>query len=230
MKLLRPLATAGVTVLYVVLRWTCRIRRHGDPRDELRARAQPYIYSVLHAHHVSTLIDGEPGTGAMVSQSGDGALVLLCLRICGGIPIRGSTDKDGRDRGGRAAFRALVRHLEKGMPAYLAVDGPRGPRNRIHGGVALLSMKTGAAILNVCAVPRRRWILSRSWDRLQIPMPFSIIDFYFAEPIYARDGEKAEQFRDRIETGLNAMEREHDPGEAAIAQPVGVPESAARAA
>jgi lysophospholipid acyltransferase (LPLAT)-like uncharacterized protein len=96
--------------------------------------------------------------------------------------------------------------------------------------VALLAMKTGAAVLNVCAVPRRRWILSRSWDRLQIPLPFSTIDVYFGEPLYPRPGEKAEQFRQRIETELNALEREHDPAEAQRAQPAQLVQAAAKAA
>lgn len=220
MKALRPLAAWLLTVVYLVLKVTCRVRTHADPRPELRSAGRTYIYSVLHAHHVSTVLFGERGTGAMVSQSGDGALLVPCLRMAGIVPVRGSTDRGGRDRGGRAAFRALVRHMEGGRPAYLAVDGPRGPRNRIHPGVALLALKTGATVLNVCAVPRRRWVFARSWDRLQIPKPFSTIDVYFGETVHPQPGERAEHFRQRVETALNALEREHDPAEAEIAQPV----------
>ena len=72
-----------------------------------------------------------------------------------------------------------------------------------------------AAVLLMAAVPTRRWILKRSWDRLQIPQPFCRIDGYFAPPIMPAAGETAEQLRQRIENALNELEREHDPLEAA---------------
>src|SRR5690606_32055902 len=79
--------------------------------------------------------------------------------------------------------------------------------------IAVLSHKTGATVLNVIAVPSRRWILHKSWDRLQIPMPFCRIDAWFAEPITPRVGEGVEAYRKRIEESLNRLERSSDRGE-----------------
>ena len=104
-----------------------------------------------------------------------------------------------------------------GAPGYLAVDGPRGPRNRVHKGIAVLSQRTGAAVVNLVAVPTRRWIFTRAWDRFQIPKPFATIHGYFAEPLFYRDGEGVEQYRKRIETSLNDLERQHDPVESELA-------------
>lgn len=230
MKVLRPLAAWAAALLVLLLRLTCRIQRHGDPRPGLRAQSKTYVYSVLHAQQVATVIGAESGTGAMVSQSADGAILVPSLRLCGVVPVRGSSHNNGRDKGGRAAFQALLEHLSNGSPAYLAVDGPRGPRNRIHKGIALLSMKTGAPVINVCAVPSRRWVLSRTWDRMQVPKPFATIDVHFSEPIHHRDGESAECFRERIEASLNALERRHDPVEAQAAQPAAARASSAIAA
>ncbi len=230
MKVFRPIAGWAAAIVVLFLRWTCRIHRHGDPRAELRARSRGYVYSVLHAHQLATVIGAERGTGAMVSRSMDGAILVPSLRFCGVVPVRGSSSKNGRDKGGRAAFQALIEHVVDGSPAYLAVDGPRGPRNRIHKGIALLSLKTGAAVVNVCAVPNRRWILSRAWDRLQIPKPFTTINVYFSEPIALQDGENAEQYRQRIEASLNELEREHDPVEAKLAQSIAAGRSMAEAA
>lgn len=230
MKVFRPVAGWAAAMVVLFLRLTCRIRRHGDPRAELRARSRDYVYSVLHAHQLATVIGAERGTGAMVSQSMDGAILVPSLQLCGVVPVRGSSSKNGRDKGGRAAFQALIEHVTDGSPAYLAVDGPRGPRNRIHKGIALLSMKSGAAVVNVCAVPDRRWILPRTWDRLQIPKPFTTINVFFSEPIALQDGESAEQYRQRIEASLNQLEREHDPDEAKMAQPAVADRSLAEAA
>lgn len=223
MRFLMPLVAWLTAIAIVLLRATCRIRRHGDPRPGLRADSQRYAYSVLHAHQVSAIIDGEPGTGAMVSKSADGGIIIPSLRARGIIPIRGSSSRNGKDKGGQAGFQDLVNHVEAGAPAFLAVDGPRGPRNRIHRGIALLSQKTGAAVLNIVPVPSRRWILTGTWDRLQIPKPFATIQVYFSEPIFPQAGEETQAYCDRIEASLNALELQHDRSEAELCRQRAVP-------
>ncbi len=209
-----PLAIAALMLL---LRWTCRVRLHNDPRGDLRAAREPYIYSVLHAQQLAAATCGDRGTAAMVSQSQDGALVAIGLKCVGITPIRGSSRRRGRDNGGLSALHNLIEHVRGGQPAYLAVDGPRGPRNRVHKGIAVLSRQANAAVLNVVVVPSRRWFIKRSWDRLQIPVPFCRIDTYFATPIRSQAGETAENYRRRIEASLNELEAIHDPTEAALA-------------
>ena len=200
----------------LILRACCRIRLHDDPRPGLRAKSQAYTYSVLHSHQIAAVIHGERGTGAMVSRSDDGELLVPCLWICGIVPIRGSNRRMSGDKGGLAAIEALIVHVDGGSPGYLAVDGPRGPRNHVHKGIAVLSQRTGAAVVNMVAVPTRRWIFSRAWDRFQIPKPFSTIHGYFGEPLFYREGEGVEQYRKRIETSLNDLERKHDPIESEL--------------
>ena len=81
----------------------------------------------------------------------------------------------------------------------------------------MLSRKADALVLNTVVVPSRRWIIKRSWDRLQIPVPFCRIDAYFAEPLRSAPGESAEQFRKRIEDNLNELEMRFDPTESITA-------------
>jgi lysophospholipid acyltransferase (LPLAT)-like uncharacterized protein len=199
----------------LVLRATCRIRMHNDPRPTLRADGARYIYSVLHAHQIAAATRSDPGTAAMVSRSRDGDFVALGLRLAGIKTIRGSSlRRSSKDKGGLSALSELAEHLRSGAPAYLAVDGPRGPRNRVHKGIAALSHRTGAAVLNVVAVPTRRWIIRRSWDRFQIPKPFCRIDIIMAAPIWPRPDESIEEYRRRIEQSLCQLEALHDPVEA----------------
>lgn len=153
----------------------------------------------------------------MVSRSPDGQLLIPCLRICGIVPIRGSNRRKGDDKGGLGAIDSLADHIAAGAPGYLAVDGPRGPRNRVHKGIAVLSQRTGAAVINLVAVPSRRWIFTRAWDRFQIPKPFATIHGYFGDPLFPREGEGVEQYRKRIETALNDLEQRHDSIEAGLA-------------
>ncbi|MEM6330298.1 MAG: DUF374 domain-containing protein [Planctomycetota bacterium] len=198
----------------LTLRATCRVRVGHDPRPALREAGTPYVYSILHAQQAAAAINRERGTAAMVSASADGELLIRGFRAMGIRPVRGSNRSEDGDKGGRAALDAMVAHVRGGRPALIAVDGPRGPRNRARKGIAVLSRRSGAAVLNVVLVPRRRWVLSRAWDRMQIPKPFTTIDAYFAQPLGPAADESVEQYRARIEASLSALERRHDPGEA----------------
>jgi lysophospholipid acyltransferase (LPLAT)-like uncharacterized protein len=197
----------------LLLRWTCRRRFHNDQRAKLKARGFNYVYSVLHAHQIAAATLGHNGTAAMVSPSRDGELIAVGLKALKMIPIRGSSRRN-RDNGGLDALNEMIEHVRRGGPAYLAVDGPRGPRNRVHKGIAVLSQRSGAAVINVSVIPSRRWIIGRSWDRIQIPIPFCRIDCFFGIPILPVEGESVEDYRRRIEADLNAMEVVNDPSEA----------------
>ena len=203
----------GLSMLF--LRITCRVRVHNDPRGQLKANSENYAFSILHAHQLAAAINREPGTAAMVSQSGDGQLLVPGFWLLRVKAIRGSSRSERNDKGGRSALNGLVEHVKGGSPAIIAVDGPRGPRGQIRKGIAVLSKESGGAVLNVITIPNRRWILSRTWDRLQIPQPFSRIDAYFAEPLRLAEGESIESFRRRIEASLNLLEATYDPEEAA---------------
>jgi lysophospholipid acyltransferase (LPLAT)-like uncharacterized protein len=213
MKLIVKLASWAIAAATLALRLTWRLRLQDDPRPALRAAGRPYVYALLHAHQLASTIDSEPGTAAMVSRSQDGELIVGTLKALGIVPIRGSSGKRGQDKGGMDALEALAAHVAGGKPAYIAVDGPRGPRNRVRKGIAVLAQRTGAVVLVAVGVPTRRWILSKSWDRLQIPQPFARIDGYFSEPLEMAAGEGVEEFRKRIEESLNALEARWDPVE-----------------
>lgn len=217
MVLLRFLAAWLAAAAVLAIRLTCRVRFHDDPRPALRARGRSYAYAFLHAHQIATIMVAEAGTGAMVSRSTDGEVLIPSLRVRRIVPVRGSTGSGGEDKGGVAALAALVRHGRGGAPVYLAVDGPRGPRNHVRRGIAQLAMELDAAILVAVALPSRRWILGRTWDRFQIPQPFSRIDVFFDPPTLPADGVDGEALRVLVSTRLDALEVKHDPIEARLA-------------
>lgn len=216
MKGIRFVLAWSVAVLLFPLRWSCRLRWHNDPRPALRAKGVPYIYAILHCHQVAAILACEQGTAAMVSRSADGDLVVPSLRAHGMVPVRGSSRLRGHEKGGTAALKRLIEHVRNGAPAYLAVDGPRGPRNHVHPGIATLSLATGAAVLIAVPVPRRRWILSRTWDRFQIPQPFTRVDVFFGTPLRPGPEEEVGAFCRRIGTAITALEEQNDPEEAAV--------------
>lgn len=215
MRIARSLAAWALAALMFLVRWSCRVRHHGDPRPALRKAGSPYAYAILHCHQLAAVVACERGTGAMVSRSADADLLVPSLRIHGIVPVRGSSRQKGTSKGGAAALDLLIEHVRRGSPAYLAVDGPRGPRNHVNLGIAKLSQATGAAVLIACPVVRSRWILTRAWDRFQIPRPFAHIEVFWGPPLRLDGGEDLDAFRRRIEDALTALEVRHDPEEAA---------------
>lgn len=198
----------------VLLRLTTRVQFHNDARPELRSGGRRYVFSLLHAHLISATMGTEKGVGVMVSRSGDGEIVIPAITFCGCVPVRGSGRHRGSDKGGRTALEALVEHVVRGRPALLAVDGPRGPRGKVHKGIAHLGREAQAVVIPVVAIARRRWILHQSWDRIQVPKPFSVIDLHFGQPLQSLPGERLEAFRRRIEAAQRELERRLDPLEA----------------
>jgi len=218
-RLLRKIAgwlAAGVMLL---IRWSCRVRFHNDCRPSLWAEHRAYAYAFLHAHQIASVIAGEPGTGAVVSRSTDADLLVPSLLVRRIVPMRGSTRRAEQNKGGQEALARLIAHGRAGNPVYFSVDGPRGPRNHVSRGVAQLAMTTGAVILVSIAIPSRRWILSKTWDRLQVPKPFSRVDVYFSDPVWPQDSSSVQELRARVGELHERMERELDAEEAGRALP-----------
>jgi lysophospholipid acyltransferase (LPLAT)-like uncharacterized protein len=159
------------------------------------------------------LANDEQPLAAMVSRSRDGDLLMPILKLQRMRAARGSTRKGGQDKGGSAALAALSELLVDGIPVVFAVDGPRGPRNHVSPGVAVLSQRMGAPILPTLVLPSRRWFLEKTWDRFQIPKPFSTVSLILGEPILPREEEDCEALRLRVSQALNALEQKHDPEE-----------------
>ena len=210
-RLLPKIAGLLIGMYALILRLTCRIRVHNDQRAEILAQGHRYVCGAFHAHQISGLLAAERGTGAMVSRSSDGEMVIPMLVWSGHVPIRGSSGT-GR-KGGAPALQSLIKHVLSGQAAMLAVDGPQGPRGTVHKGLALLAQKTNAAVLMAVGVPSRRWVLRKTWDQFQIPKPFSRIDLYLSDPLIPEAGESLEQFTRRIEHALHDLERRYDPAE-----------------
>src|SRR5215216_1190161 len=113
----------------------------------------------------------------MTSRSFDGEYIARFIQRLGYGAVRGSST-----RGGVGALVELARLVRKGCPAGFSTDGPRGPRHVAKMGAVLLAKKTGQAVLPFGVNAERFWSLP-SWDRMQIPRPFSRVEVRFAPPV-----------------------------------------------
>jgi lysophospholipid acyltransferase (LPLAT)-like uncharacterized protein len=142
----------------------------------------------------------------MTSQSFDGEYIARFIRRFGYGAARGSST-----RGGTGAIVEMVRLMRAGSPTAFTIDGPKGPRYVAKMGAVLLAKKTGQPILPFTINARRFWE-AKSWDRFQLPLPFTKARVVIAPPIYvpADAGDDALQAkRDELQ---EVLERINDSG------------------
>ncbi|MBZ5557550.1 MAG: DUF374 domain-containing protein, partial [Acidobacteriia bacterium] len=111
-------------------------------------------------------------------------------------------------RGGRKALLQLTRELETGRPAGFTIDGPRGPARVAQPGAVWLAKATGHPVLPFHLEADRHWTL-HSWDRTQIPKPFSTVAIAMGEPFdVPADADEAgiESARLQLEARLQELE------------------------
>ncbi len=161
----------------------------------------PLIFAMWHGQHLMIPFarpDWMPAC-SLVSRHGDGGFNAVALRELGIGAIRGSgaLGKKIREKGGAAAFLAMVRRLAAGDTMVLTADVPK--RARIVGpGIIALARASGRPIRAVAVVTSRR-IDFNSWDRASIGLPFGRCAIVVGEPIYvARDADEATQEAARL--------------------------------
>jgi hypothetical protein len=151
---------------------------------------------------------------AMVSRSADGDFLVPSLYMRNVVAVRGSSRSRGKDKGGRVALAKLTEYVLNGSPALLALDGPQGPRNHVHRGIAELAVGIQAVIVPFVVIPSRRWLLSKTWGRFQIPKPFCSIGVYFGETLDGKEFSDPEVLKKELAQTLDAIESHWDFSEA----------------
>ena len=144
------------------------------------------------------------GIVVITSENFDGEWIARIIERFGYGTARGSTS-----RGARKAMLQLVRAMRRGRPAGFTLDGPRGPALVAQPGAVWLARTTGNPLLPFHLEASRHWSM-RSWDRTQVPKPFSTVALVVGEPMSippdAKDGD-LEHWRVELEVRLRALER-----------------------
>ena len=204
-------------IIAATLRAICATIRFrlNDPSGSFTAsRSGPVIYCFWHnrlalcvAVHRKYVRPHNPNTGiaALVSASKDGAFLSAVLEAFKIQAVRGSSSRRGPQ-----ALLELTGWAENGFDLAITPDGPRGPRYVIQDGVMSLAQLTGLSIIPASYNLNRK-IQVNSWDRFQIPMPFSRCDINIAKPICVpRDCTDAERkkLRQTLEEILRSLSKD----------------------
>lgn len=165
-----------IRVIGSTLRWEVIGREH---LDSVISRGHRPIFTFWHVCILSaTWFWRKRGIVVMSSTSRDGAYTGRVIKRFGYGTVSGSST-----RGGGRALADMAECLEKGFEVAFTIDGPRGPVYVAKPGAVTLARHTGQPILPF-HIAASRYFEIPSWDRLQIPWPFSRAAAVIGEPIY----------------------------------------------
>lgn len=161
------------------------------------------IYAFWHDRiFASTYFFRNRGIAVITSQSKDGEYIARFIQRLGYGAIRGSST-----RGGVGALVEMIRSMRQGAAMAFTVDGPKGPRYEAKSGAVLLAKKTGNPIMPFVVELKRFWTVG-SWDKLQIPVPFTRARLTISEPIYVAPDSTDEDVQAKLtdlQASLDAM-------------------------
>ncbi len=186
----------GATTRFTVEGW--------EHWEEVTQRGQQPIYTFWHDRILlSTYFWRRRGIVVMTSRSFDGEYIARFIQRFGYGAARGSSS-----RGAVGALVEMVKLVRAGRPAAFTIDGPRGPRHVAKMGAVLLAKKTGAPVLPF-TVNAAHHYAAPSWDRLQVPRPFTRARVRIAQPIYVSadaDDATLNAKRDELQRALDALD------------------------
>jgi len=194
--------------------WSATWRIHcveSEGLKKAKAAGEPLVFAHWHGDELKILPLIRPyKIATMTSTSKDGALIDFAVRRLGGATSRGSST-----RGGAGALKGLIRLMDQGYRASMAVDGPKGPLHKVKPGVFELSRLAKAKVVPVGSATSNAIVFKKSWNKAALPKPFARIVVWFNEPLAsvtradsARDETLALRLEDEIARACQSA-REH---------------------
>jgi lysophospholipid acyltransferase (LPLAT)-like uncharacterized protein len=169
---------------------------------------QPVLYTAWHCHLLFPLFYARHYSGQlppvvlMASPSRDGEFIAEVARGLGFTVCFGS-----RRKGGVQALQQLADFYRQGYSCGLIADGSRGPARVAQKGPLYLARITGAPIVPLAVAASLKKTF-QTWDRFQVPLPFSRLALLVGEPL--RVGPEArgavmEALRQELEARLSDL-------------------------
>lgn len=165
---------------------TCKIQYQINPKTlELLQKQQSFILSFWHGNLLmqpclfGKILKNSPQKAyVLISQHFDGNIISRAIKLFGIDSLRGSSSK-----GNIKVLLLALRKLQENDFVVITPDGPRGPYHSVADGIVLLSQKSKKPIVSSQVHYQKFWEF-KSWDRFQIPKPFSRITYILKEPLW----------------------------------------------
>lgn len=194
---IRKIVTFLIREILLILSKSWRINIVGDLPDK------PSVIAFWHGEMLPVWAFFSKYTPtAVVSLSKDGEILASFLTRLNYSLLRGSSSKKSSE-----VLNSMVVAARKNI-VLVTPDGPRGPRFKFKAGAVIAAQRAEAPLVLLRCSTKNKKIFNKSWDKFEIPLPFSkiiinIIDIYNIKHDY--DREKISQILLEIEKKMNKI-------------------------
>jgi hypothetical protein len=200
-KLTQALAPYLLYSVYRLIQCTWRVRvAESEGLRKLLEEKKIFVVAHWHGEEFGLLpLLKHYHVGCMVSLSSDGEIMAKVIHMLGSRAVRGSST-----RGGVGALKGILTLAKQGWRPSFAVDGPKGPRHQVKPGVVEVAKILKAPLLTISMASSRPFIFKKSWNKSELPLPFSRVEVTWSEPMEILDGSTAiETFSPKIAESLH---------------------------
>lgn len=191
---LRTLANVALGKTVTALCKTLRVEKINEaPLLNLHAENRNYVLAFWHGTMLyAWYAHSNMNVNALISRSKDGGLLAKILEKWEYRVVRGSSSQ-----GGKVALGILVDMLKYEGPVAITPDGPRGPEFVFKPG-AVVAAQRSATPLVLAGIGYQKKTSLGSWDKFQIPQPFSKVKIVYSEPILIPQDAARQEVTDTI--------------------------------
>lgn len=206
-NILRFLGIRIASFLINVLLKTVRLRiENSDVVKELDKQKKNYVVAFWHGSMlIGWFMQRNRNFASLVSKSKDGDVLTAILEKWNFHVVRGSSSK-----GGHEALDLMIHLTEENYHLAITPDGPTGPIFKMKPGAVITARRSQIPLLLVGIGMKSKWTL-KSWDKFEIPKPFSAVTAIYSQPIMISailTKEETSEVIDKCESELNNLQKE----------------------
>lgn len=153
----------GITALVKTLRF----KWSGEPLPD------KCVVAFWHSKMVAGWFLSRTDSVALVSPSKDGNYLTSVLKKWKYLVVRGSSSKKGME-----ALLEAIEMVKGGKAKRIVItpDGPRGPKEEFKRGAFIAAKELGLPLVFLHIKYRDGMKFMKSWDRFELPYPFSVVE------------------------------------------------------
>ncbi|MBM7622929.1 lysophospholipid acyltransferase family protein [Sporohalobacter salinus] len=189
-------------ILVTVTNLTLRLQVTGEKKvKRLKQQGKNLIFAFWHGKMLVPIYYlRHRGYYGLASRSRDGEYISRVLKKLGWNVVRGSTS-----RGSVRALLKLIKVLKQGEDVAITPDGPRGPRHTTKAGAVYLAKKSSDSLIIPIGVAFTNKKVINSWDRFNLPYPFTKGSLFFGDPIEVSSDADEDQIETKRKQVDNAL-------------------------
>jgi len=179
---------------------TLRIQiKNGENIIKMNSMARNYVVAFWHGSMGIGWFLHRNNIAALVSQSKDGDILANILKKWNYHVVRGSSSN-----GGKEALSVMVELLNQKYSLAITPDGPKGPATKMKAGAVVAAKRSNIPLFLVGIGVKNKFVM-KSWDRFEVPKPFSKVYVVYSDPILIDNTSNTEEISIKIEECENLL-------------------------